>query len=1302
MMINDCSPHQVRFAEMRALSSATMALQAAARNDALVDRGVRRFARTQAQRAYHSWVSYVTNRALTQHTQVLAAQHASVQAAQRAMGRWSAEMGRWRAKPPPNDQPESSSAPAEQLPHGVAATSSSQVAACAPAARTQPPSSRSGSSALAPSPRGASCSTAGSPTGTAAMSEDAVRWMAAAATAAAALGDVVAQFGRYTGGDTARSSSEPDATPAPLSATQRAQFDRTCEREMPEWLRAAADAASLISDAAERLQYGSSHPASHPASRPGSRPSSRCAAEPASTPKGRIAIINDTVDPAVSPSQRQRLLEEAMVSAYESEGAADAQAISRNLRGSLYNELGKVPQEEVEEDEMSPNTLKTFERAAAATHMGPIAYEAGCSAMRAMEAVSAAMEALGSLAAQEEHEMAAIKQEATNRSKLAATAAEDVRSHIAQLEERSETRGLWDNGSAMDAAQMSVAAIAVAELVMEDVPDFHDHEGAAQSIAAECEALVLGVEMNLRLLYSSEEQRENCKDLSNDVISAVAACQLELVDLVKENTELNKAVADSAAAVAVMDCITDSYSAHLLASTSYSAAEVACNAFKGRQEAELYAYEEDEKAHHKELADGLAECYDQLVEYATGSPCPLDPREASSRLRTRQSVGEFEEEADKAIALEHRISVGYVEASSTAIEAMQMHEQADRDVAAERAAAEGTEARARAQAMVKAATQAHQRVIDVALAEQAALRQTHDEIEADEEELAAHLYPATSVDEKRQLEHRARMARLPGGLPPAHPAFDEAVDYFGGEMPALEAIFEDVDAPLRASAAPRGMHVTDTAPLKSRNWAMDSSNLELRVEGKRGLVTTADEAAAILRTQQLRETGAAGNMGNLSMLSKLAHMPPWVPTTMASQPGLPPWRSEPQFVAPSVTARAPSVTAREEAVGKPQQPPASLSTAAAVLGGGNRGVGAGFGGASVPARRSQVSAMTPLPFPCLDTPRSSAHQDDEPQPDMYADEDDGAELRSRAREAAARAMAMFAMPTLPTPQSMPTPQTRQRPPSPPSFGRQQVTSEEEHEPPWTSVEAHIYDQDSRSYVANAASMALVGSTAEMGARVHSADQQTEFYASERLQALGRRAGGMYDEDRLTSAELAREQAFALAQSASRTATMRSRVPPRVAHAFDLFDEPRRGILELRRLPAALEALDMSHSEPAVARELARYAGLSPLRPLDVGEFAELVQSIEGAVLRGSTSIEGELPPAVVPRVAAAPAAVPVVVAPRAILSPTTLLLALACLFLAWAGGYSSAPPTPQVVPASPRRGQLPREDFFLATKRKKL
>ena len=91
---------------------------------------------------------------------------------------------------------------------------------------------------------------------------------------------------------------------------------------------------------------------------------------------------------------------------------------------------------------------------------------------------------------------------------------------------------------------------------------------------------------------------------------------------------------------------------------------------------------------------------------------------------------------------------------------------------------------------------------------------------------------------------------------------------------------------------------------------------------------------------------------------------------------------------------------------------------------------------------------------------------------------------------------------------------------------------------------------------------------------------------------------MYDEDRLTSAELAREQAFALAQSASRTATMRSRVPPRVAHAFDLFDEPRRGILELRRLPAALEALDMSHSEPAVARELARYAGLSPLRPLD--------------------------------------------------------------------------------------------------------
>jgi hypothetical protein len=58
-------------------------------------------------------------------------------------------------------------------------------------------------------------------------------------------------------------------------------------------LRAAADAASLISDAAERLQYGSSHPASHPASRSGSRPSSRCAAEPTSTPKGRIAIINE-------------------------------------------------------------------------------------------------------------------------------------------------------------------------------------------------------------------------------------------------------------------------------------------------------------------------------------------------------------------------------------------------------------------------------------------------------------------------------------------------------------------------------------------------------------------------------------------------------------------------------------------------------------------------------------------------------------------------------------------------------------------------------------------------------------------------------------------------------------------------------------------------------------------------------------------------------------------------------------------------------------------------------------------------
>jgi len=1300
-MINDCSPHQVRFAEMRALSSATMSLQAAAQNHALVDRGVRRFARTQAQRAFHNWVSFVTNRALTQHTQVLAAQHASVQAAKRAVGSL-------RVKPPPDDQPEASSAPEEelpvnsQLPHGAAATSSAHVAACAPAARTQPPFSRTGS-ALAPSPRGASCSTAGSTAGTTAgMSEDAVRWMAAAATAAAALGDVVAQFGRYTGGDTARSSSDPDATPAPLSATQRAQFDRTCEREMPEWLRAAADAASLISDAAERLQYGSSHPASHPASRSGSRPSSRCAAEPTSTPKGRIAIINDTVDPAVSPSERQRLLEEAMVSAYEAEGAADAQAISRNLRGSLYNELGKVPQVEVEEDELSPNTLKTFERAAAATHMGPIAYEAGCSAMRAMEAVSAAMEALDSLAAQEEHEMAAIKQEATNRSKLAASVAEDVRSHIAQLEERSETRGLSDDGSAEDAAQMSLAAIAVAELAMEDVPDFHDHEGAAQSIAAECEALVLGVEMNLRLLYSSEEQRENCKDLANDVISAVAACQLELVDLVKENTELNKAVADSAAAVAVMDCITDSYSAHIIASTSYKAAEVACNAFKGRQEAELYAYEEDEKAHHKELAGGLAECYDQLVEYATGSPCPLDPREASSRLRTRQSVGEFEEEADKAIALEHRISVGYFEASSTAIEAMQMHEQAERDVAAERAAAEGTEARARAQAMVKAATQAHQRVIDVALAEQAALRQTHDEIEADEEELAAHLYPATSVDEKRQMEHKARMARLPGGLPPAHPAFDEAVDYFGGEMPALEAIFEDVDAPLRASAAPRGMHAADTAPLKSRNWAMDSSSLELRVEGKRGFVTTADEAAAIQRTQQLRENGAAGNM-----LSKLAHMPPWVPTTMASQPGLLPWRSEPQLVAPSVSAR-------EEAVGKPQQQPASLATAAAVLGGGNRGAGVGFGGASV--RRPQATAMTPLPFPCLDTPRSSAHEEDEPQLGTYADEDDGAELRSRAREAAARAMAMFTMPTLPTPTSLPTPQTRPRPLSPPSFSRQQVMEEEEeHEPQWNSIEAarearraHIYDhearahQEARSYVANAASTALVGSTAEMDARVRSADQQTELYASERLQALGRRAGGMYDEDRLTSGELAREQAFALAQSASRTATMRSRVPTRVARAFDLFDEPRRGILELRSLPAALEALDMSRSEPAVARELARYAGLSPLRPLDVGEFAELVQSIEGAVLRGSTSLEGELPPAVVPRVAAAPAAMPVVVAPRGILSPTTLLLALACLLLAWAGGYSSAPPTPQVVPASPRRGQFPREDFFLATKRKKL
>ena len=291
-MINDCSPHQVRFAEMRALSSATMSLQAAAQNHALVDRGMRRFARTQAQRAFHSWVSFVTNRALTQHTQVLAAQHASVQAAKRALG----SLG---VKPPTDDQPESSSAPEEELPvnsqlsHGAAATSSAHVAACAPAARTQPPSSRTGS-ALAPSPRGASCSTAGSTAGTTAgMSEDAVRWMAAAATAAAALGDVVAQFGRYTGGDTARSSSDPDATPAPLSATQRAQFDRTCEREMPEWLRAAADAASLISDAAERLQYGSSHPASHPASRSGSRPSSRCAAEPTSTPKGRIAIINE-------------------------------------------------------------------------------------------------------------------------------------------------------------------------------------------------------------------------------------------------------------------------------------------------------------------------------------------------------------------------------------------------------------------------------------------------------------------------------------------------------------------------------------------------------------------------------------------------------------------------------------------------------------------------------------------------------------------------------------------------------------------------------------------------------------------------------------------------------------------------------------------------------------------------------------------------------------------------------------------------------------------------------------------------
>ena len=135
-------------------------------------------------------------------------------------------------------------------------------------------------------------------------------------------------------------------------------------------------------------------------------------------------------------------------------------------------------------------------------------------------------------------------------------------------------------------------------------------EGQAQGVAAECEAAVLGMEAALEISNQEVEERVTTKRIMADVASAVGACQLELTDP-EEEEEVNEAVGAAAAAVAGMDVKLETDPVdHPEALTVGLPAEIACNAFKGKQEAATFADEEVEKAAHTKTAEVYAKIAD--------------------------------------------------------------------------------------------------------------------------------------------------------------------------------------------------------------------------------------------------------------------------------------------------------------------------------------------------------------------------------------------------------------------------------------------------------------------------------------------------------------------------------------------------------------------------------------------------------------------------------------------------------------------------------------------------------------------
>ena len=593
------------------------------------------------------------------------------------------------------------------------------------------------------------------------------------------------------------------------------------------------------------------------------------------------------------------------------------------------------------------------EAAAAAIHLGPVAWEAGCQADAALDAVAAAASAFSNLTAVEAEEDAVDIQSSICRSMEAANAATEAVEAIASIEALFESLHSSEDMMSIGAtAEEALTGIALIDLSFTESDDVSIDEGAAQGAAADCEAAVAGLEAAFDYFHEPYEKQETAAGLGDYANAAVAACQLELVDVDAENEERHDAVKRAAAAVAGMDAALVAAQEMIDAATAAVPAEVACNAFKGKQQAEIYTEEEVERRTHETLAESLQLVTEEIVEYqATGA----DPRVLSNSLATNLTVRDFGKEAKAAIELEEVLQVDYFEAGVTAVEAMTMKVQSEEDVVAERAAAEQTEARARAVAAIKAATHAH------AIVQEEAQRTQMAQLERLEE----------MADEERILDDEVASRRLSHlGDAPA-PVWEPTYSAPSSYLPAAQ--------PAETGMAATGMAATGMAaalppspPLPSRNLGGGAIEEQVMLtSGEQAMLSSA--ALAHARAQQQRYSGVAYSYEATEQqaMGRVGH--PSSSSSSLSSSGAP--------TAATAYRRA-GVDAHGAELGTPLPFPALMTPA--------------LTSALTSAGRDEGTAGTAGAAAGVDAP--------------WADDDSGALARARAQEAVARAMRMQYLP----------------------------------------------------------------------------------------------------------------------------------------------------------------------------------------------------------------------------------------------------------------------------------------------------